>query len=261
MVTASVTGLTSATQTETIEAVQPKITSNPASGSASSSATIGSIKVKVQLADGTPVTTGITLNLSSNSAGTSEFASTSGGTPTTTLAIPAGSSTATFYYGDQLAGKPTITVSATGGLSDTQKVTVTPAAAAGLVFSGVKDSNGNKTNSPTVSCTGPASNTSCTISTEVQKGTGRFLSGQVGIVDQFGNAVTDSGGSPITVTLTQTGGTSVAPNPVTIANGSSSSGTFTENLADVTGSAALTQGTVTATATVGGASLSAALTS
>jgi hypothetical protein len=259
VVTASATGLTSATQTETIQAVQLKITSNPVSGPASSTATIGPIKVKLQLADGTPVTSGTTVNLSSDSKGTFEFSATSGGTATSSLTIPAGSSQATFYYGDQLAGKPTITVSA-GGLSDTQKVTVTPAAAVGLVFSGVTDGNANKTNSPTVNCTGPASSTSCTVSTEAQKGTGRFLSGQVGLVDQFGNAVTNSGGSPITVTLTQTGGTSVT-SPVMIANGSSSSGTFTESLPDATGSATPIQGTVTATTTVGSASLSAAITS
>jgi hypothetical protein len=257
-VTASTaTGLTSAPQTETIEAVQLKITSNQVSGPASSTATIGPIKVKLQLADGTPVTSGTTVNLSSDSKGTFEFSATSGGPATSSLTIPAGSSQATFYYGDQLAGKPTITVSA-GGLSDTQKVTVTPAAAVGLMFSGVTDGNANKTNTPTVSCTGPASSTSCTVSTEAQKGTGRFLSGHVGLVDQFGNTVT--AGSDVTVTLAQTGGTSVTSS-VTIANGSSSSGAFTEILPDATGSATPVQGTVTATATVGSASLSAALTS
>jgi hypothetical protein len=81
---------------------------------------------------------------------------------------------------------------------------------------------------------------------------------QVGLVDQFGNAV--SAGSDVSVALTQTGGTSVTPS-VTIAAGSSSSGTFTESLPDATGSTTPVQGTVTATATVGGSSLSASLTS
>ena len=256
VVTASATGLTSATQTETIQAVQLKITSNPVSGPASSTATIGPIKVQLQTTDGTPVTTGTTLTLSSSSGGTNEFSLTSGGTPTSTITIPAGSSKASFYYGDQLAGKPTITVSASGGLSDTQKVTVTPAAAAGLVFSSVTVGNANKTSNSTANCT--VSNTSCTASPEAPGGKGRFLTAQVGLVDQFGNTVT--AGSDVTVTLTQTGGTSVTPS-VTIASGSSSSGTFTESLPDATGSATPVQGTVTATATVGSASLSAALTS
>jgi hypothetical protein len=254
-VTASDTGLTSASQTETIEAVQLKITSNPVSGPASSTATIGPIKVKVQLADGTPVTTGTTLNLSSSSAGPDEFSADPSGTATSTITIPAGSSQANFYYGDQLAGKPTITVSAPGGLSDTQKVTVTPAAAAGLVFSSVTVGNAKNTGNSTADCT--AAKTSCTASPEAPGGKSRFLTAQVGLVDQFGNAVIP--GTDTTVALTQTGGT-LANSSVTIAAGSKSSGTFTENLPDASGGTAA-QGTVTASATVGPASLGAALTS
>ena len=100
-------------------------------------------------------------------------------------------------------GKPTITVSA-GGLSDTQKVTVTPAAA-GLVFSSVTVGSASKTSNSTANCT--AARTGCTASPEAPKGTGRFLTAQVGLVDQFGNVV--SAGSDTTVTLTQAGGTSV----------------------------------------------------
>jgi hypothetical protein len=255
-VSASATGLTSASQTETFQTVQLKITSSPVSGPASASATIGPIKAQLQTTDGTPVTSGATLTLSSSSGGTIEFSLTSGGTPTSTITIPAGSSRASFYYGDTLAGRPTITVSASGGLSDTQRVTVTPAAAAGLVFTTVTTGNQNKSGSSTAGCT--VSNTSCTASPEAPGGKGRFLMAQVGLVDQFGNAV--SAGSDVSVALTQTGGTSVTPS-VTIAAGSSSSGTFTESLPDATGSTTPVQGTVTATATVGGSSLSASLTS
>jgi hypothetical protein len=258
-VTTSATGLTSASQTETIEAVQLKITSSAVTGAASASATIGPIKAQLETTDGTPVTTGTTLTLSSNSAGINEFSATSGGTPTFTITIPAGSAKASFYYGDELAGKPTITVSASGGLSDTQKVTVTPAGAAGLVFSNIIIGNQNKSSSSTAACTGPVGNSSCTVSSDPPGKTGRYLSAQVGLVDQFGNAVTSSGGT--TVTLVQANGTGVSPTSVTIPDGSSSSGTFTESLPDATGSTAPTQGTVTATATVGSASLSAAITS
>jgi hypothetical protein len=259
VVTASATGLTSATQTETIQAVQLKITSNQVSGPASSTATIGPIKVQLQTADGTPVTTGTSLTLSSSSAGPDEFSADPGGTPESTITIPAGSSKASFYYGDEVAGKPTITVAGSGGLSDTQKVTVTPAAAAGLVFSNVNVSSSKNPNgkSAKLACTGLTANISCTINPEVPAGTGRTLSAQVSLVDQFGNTV--SPGSDVSVVLTGTGGLSVT-SPVTIA-ASSSSATFTGSLPDATGSATPVQGTVTATATVGSASLSAALTS
>jgi hypothetical protein len=120
------------------------------------------------------------------------------------------------------------------------------------VFSSVKVGNAKGPNNATANCT--VSNTSCTASPEAPGGKSRFLTAQVGLVDQFGNTVT--AGSDVTVTLAQTGGTSVTSS-VTIANGSSSSDTFTEVLPDST----TTQGTVTATATVGSASLSAALTS
>jgi hypothetical protein len=256
-VTASATGLTSVSQTETIEAVQLKITSNAVSGAASASPTIGPIRVQLQTTDGnaTTLTTATTVTLASDSKGVNEFADANG-TLTSTITIPAGKSSATFSYGDQVAGRPTLTVTASGGLSDTQKVTVTPAAAAGLVFSNVTVGNANKSSNSTAGCT--VSITSCTASPEAPGGTGRFLTAAVGLVDQFGNTIKPT--SDTTVTLTQTGGTAVT-SPVTIASGSSASGTFTESLADAGSKTTVTQGTVTATATVGGASLSAALTS
>jgi hypothetical protein len=259
VVTASATGLTSATQTETIQAVQLKITSNPVSGPASSTATIGPIKVQLQTADGTPVTTGATLTLASSSAGPDEFSADPGGTPESTITIPAGSSKASFYYGDQLAGKPTITVSAPGGLSDTQKVTVTPGAAAGLFFSNVTVSSSKNPNGKPakLACTGLTANISCTINPEVPTGTGRTLAAQISLVDQFGNTITPV--TDVPVTLTMASGLS-ATSPVTIA-ANSSSATINVSLPDATGSATPVQGTVTATATVGSASLSAALTS
>jgi hypothetical protein len=125
------------------------------------------------------------------------------------------------------------------------------------VFGNVTVGNANKTSNSTAACT--VSNTSCTASPEAPGGKGRFLTAQVGLVDQFGNVV--SAGSDVAVTLTQANGTGVTPTSVTIASGSSSSGTFTESLTDATGNATPVQGTVTATATVGSASLSAALTS
>ena len=126
-ITAAATGLTSATQQETItaaSAAQLIFTSGPKSGTASNSATLGPITVEEQDAYGNVATTALTVNLSSSSAGTNEFAQTSGGTAITQVTIPSGSSTATLYYGDERAGTPTITAAATGLTSGTQRETI-----------------------------------------------------------------------------------------------------------------------------------------
>ena len=68
-----------------------------------------------------------TVNLSSNSTGTYIFNTTQGATtPTgnTSLTIPAGQSSVTFYYGDTSHGTPTITATATGLTSATQTETI-----------------------------------------------------------------------------------------------------------------------------------------
>ncbi len=127
-ITATASGLTSATQQETITAgaaAQLIFTTGPVSGGASTSATVGPITVQEQDAYGNVTKTALTVNLASNSAGTNEFAATSGGAAITSLNIAAGSSTATFYYGDTKAGTPTITATATGLTSGTQQETVT----------------------------------------------------------------------------------------------------------------------------------------
>ena len=109
------------------------ITSNAVSGSASSGANLGPITVQEQDAYGNPTTAAETVNLSSNTTGTAVFSATPGGAPITSISIPAGSSSASFYYGDTAAGTPTITVS--GALtSDTQVETVTGGAATQLSF-------------------------------------------------------------------------------------------------------------------------------
>ena len=76
---------------------------------------------------GNPVTSAgaITVNLSSNSTGTNEFAATSGGTVATSVQLLANHSTVTAYYGDTKAGTPTITAAATGLTSGSQQETIT----------------------------------------------------------------------------------------------------------------------------------------
>ncbi len=134
---ASETGLTSGTSSSfNVRAAPPSqyvFTSNPASAIASSSANMGPITVQEQDPFGNPTTVAETINLSSNSTGTTVFSATPGGPPISSITIPAGSSSATFYYGDTLSGTPTITAS--GPLvSDTQTETVTGGPATHLVF-------------------------------------------------------------------------------------------------------------------------------
>ena len=127
-ITAAAAGLTSGTQSETITAAAASkliFTTGAVSGSASGSATLGPITVQEQDTFGNVSTTALTVNLSSNSTGIHEFAATSGGTAITSINIAAGSSTATFYYGDTKAGTPTITAAAAGVTSGTQPETIT----------------------------------------------------------------------------------------------------------------------------------------
>ena len=135
-ITAAGSGLTSGTQSETVNPTTANkfvFTTGAVSGTATSSATLGPITVQEEDTYGNPTTTAETVNLASNSTGTKEFAATSGGTTITSISIPAGSSSATFYYGDTKSATPTITAS--GSLtSATQVETVTAGTGAELVI-------------------------------------------------------------------------------------------------------------------------------
>jgi hypothetical protein len=78
----------------------------------------------------------VTVTLSSGSAGAA-FATAPDGTwsPTLALEIPAGSTDASFYYRDTLAGTPTITVSAPGRTTTQQLETIAPGPLASLRLS------------------------------------------------------------------------------------------------------------------------------
>jgi hypothetical protein len=128
--------LSSGTQSETVNPAAPNkfaFTTGAVSGPATSTATLGPITVQDQDTYGNPTTTAETVNLASNSTGTKEFAATSGGTTITSISIPAGSSSATFYYGDTLAATPTLTASGSL-LSATQVETVTAGSGSKLVI-------------------------------------------------------------------------------------------------------------------------------
>jgi Bacterial Ig-like domain (group 1). len=102
------------------------ITSAPFTGPASATATLGPITVQRQDLYGNPVSApagGTEVTIASDSSGTSVFATTLAGTSVTSILIPSGKSSATFYYGDSAPGSPVIT---TSGLltSATQKETI-----------------------------------------------------------------------------------------------------------------------------------------
>ena len=107
------------------------ITSAPATGSASSTADLGAITVELQDASGATVPAAVptTVFLSSNSTGTAVFAATRRGPDLTSVTIPPGSSSVSFFYGDTEAGTPTVTAAVTGLTPATQVQVVTAAAA------------------------------------------------------------------------------------------------------------------------------------
>ena len=141
-------------------------TSAPVTGVAASSATLGPITVQEQDAYGNPTTAAETVGLSSTSTGVAVFSPTSGGATTSTISIPAGSSSASFYYGDTMAGTPTITAS--GALvSGSQTETITPGPAAQVTIT------------PNPSTATASSTTNVALGLQLQ--------------DQFGNNTTSSG--------------------------------------------------------------------
>jgi hypothetical protein len=231
------------------------ITSPAVNGAATASPVLGPITVQLTTAAGTPVTTGATVELSSSSPGHSEFAASSGGAAVTSVVIAPGTSSTSFYYGDELAGRPVITAAVAGAQPATQTETVTAGRAAGLSFTSASAGNGKGSRPARVTCTGPAGSLSCTLSPAPSRGDSRSMTASVQLVDQFQNVVANSGPA-IDVALTQSGGSSVSASSVPIAAGASSSAPFTEQLAKGTA-----QGTVSAAATMGSSSVSATLTS
>jgi hypothetical protein len=120
---------TASSNVTVVAASKLAVISSALSGSASSSATLGPVTVQIQDANGNPAPgTATTMNLSSSSTG-AVFALTTGGASITSLTVPSGQSSASFYYGDTKAGTPTITAAATGLTSATQLENVTAAAA------------------------------------------------------------------------------------------------------------------------------------
>ena len=78
-----------------------------------------------------------TIDLGTTSSAGTFYASSSGGSPTTSISVPAGRSSATFYYADTRAGTPTVTASAFGS-APTQQETINPAAASQVVITSAR---------------------------------------------------------------------------------------------------------------------------
>jgi hypothetical protein len=78
---------------------------------------------------------GATLALSSTSPSGTFSTSPAPFTPTTTVAVPAGATTASFYYEDTAAGSPTIGAAATGYTAASQTLTVNPGPLATITIS------------------------------------------------------------------------------------------------------------------------------
>ena len=235
------------------------ITSAAVSGAASASPGLGPIRVQLTSAAGAPVTTGLTVQLSSSSDGTSEFAASAGGSPVTSVVIPPGASSVTVWYGDELAGQPVITAAADGVRAASQTETVSAGPAAALTFTGASTGDAKGSRPAQVSCPGGGSGAgsgSCTLSPAPPRGQSRFMTAQVQLTDQFGNVVANSSGAAVDVALTQSGGSSLSTDSVSIPAGASTSSPFTEQLAD-----GRQPGTVSASAPVGSGSASASLTS
>ncbi len=156
--TATQSTLTGVSGSFTVGASAPTrlaITSAAITGPKSSTPNLGPITVAEQDAYGNPTTTAMTLALTSTGT-TGKFAATHGGTAITTVSIPSGSSTATFWYGNSTVGGPTITVAKSGLTSATQQETISSVVGLGIVITG-------GTGNPVIACGTASGNYTCTI--------------------------------------------------------------------------------------------------
>jgi hypothetical protein len=105
------------------------ITTSPVTGGAGTSPTTGPITVQLQTAAHVPfpAPSPVTVNLATTSPG-GVFSATSGGVATTSVVIAMGASSASFFYGDTVAGSPTITTTGSGLTPANQIETINPAA-------------------------------------------------------------------------------------------------------------------------------------
>jgi hypothetical protein len=164
-----------------------------------------------------------------------------------------GSGAASGFAVTLFAADPTqLTVTASAKTGTSPPITVSATTAAGLMFASAANRNGPVT----VTCTGPIAALVCTPSANNSSGNGRVFTAGMVLVDAYLNPATNATASAITVTVTQAGGTSIAPASLTIAAGQgTSAGTFTATLKNGSSST-----TITATATLNATAVTATLT-
>ncbi|MHB8680648.1 MAG: hypothetical protein ACYDA2_00935 [Acidimicrobiales bacterium] len=136
--TAASSGLTSGTATITLttKATQVVLSATNEVAAASATADLGAITVSIedQFGNLVPQVSDESVALQSNSAGVHTFSATSGGSGATSVVVPAGSSSTTFFYGDERAGHPLIQALASGLTPGGLAVTVTPANESRVAF-------------------------------------------------------------------------------------------------------------------------------
>jgi hypothetical protein len=177
------------------------------SGATSSTATLGPVTVQEQDTYGNPTTTAETVSLSSTSA-QGVFSISQSGANVTSVSIPAGQSSTSFYYGDTTAGTPTITAAKAGLTAATQQETIT-ASVAGLGIALAAGSSG------TLTCQAVSANYTCHIDGLGANGSATFT---VSFLTSTGAPAVYSLTQPSTINAAGTVGGSV-----TIAAGASSS--------------------------------------
>jgi Putative Ig domain len=223
--------------TLTIGAATLAFSSPPVSGAASSTPNLGPITVRRQSGSGVPITSGgaLTVNLTTSpgaSFGAAQFTVGLG----TSVTIPSGQSTASFWYGSTATGTMTIGATAPGYASGSQVETITPAPA-GLGIALLSGSTGT----PVLSCGPVSASMTCSV-------TGVGAAGRAAFSVTFWNA----GKGPVVYSATQSSTvheTGQTTGGVTIGAGASGSGpgALTASL----GTSTLTFGSYTLKVTVG----------
>jgi hypothetical protein len=190
-ITASATGLTSATQTETVNAAAPsKLVFTTLAQTLTAGVCSATITVQTQDTFGNPssVAAATAVSLSTTSTGGAFYSDAGCTTAITFVTVATGANTASFYYGDTLANgapglpphaTPTLTASAIGLTPDTQKETVNPSAPTKLVIVSQSLSQNPRTCSSTI---------------------------QIHVEDKFGNNSPVSAATTVTLSTTSTGG-------------------------------------------------------
>jgi hypothetical protein len=211
------------TFTLTIETESLVITSPGVSGAAGGTPNLGPITVRRQTGSGTPITTGaLTVDLASSPSSGATFGTAQFAPPVTSVIIPAGQSSATFWYGSTATGTPTVTASAPGFTSGTQLETITTAPAGlGLALAA------GSTGTPALSCGAAAATDTCNVTgvgaggsavlvvtfTDADQGPGLYSATQASVVDESGQ---DTGSVTIAA-----GASASSPQTLTAAVGTS----------------------------------------